>query len=354
LGTIKNTEKHARRLHPTIAFTPNQICLGVVKATYWARDTKSPREERRKKGIDEKESGHWIDSYQDSCALQGLLPHTRIVNVADREGDLYEWYAEYEDHAAHIRADWIVRAAQDRRVQAEEGAKLWSVLKAAPVLGTLNIDLKARGNQAARKASVTVQAATVVLTPPARIRYHLPKLTVNALLAYENSPPPGVKPLEWLLLTSLPVNTFEYAMTIIEWYAVRWCIEIFFHVLKSGCQIEHLQLETEDRLLPCLALYMIIAWRVLFTMMLGRACPDINCEVIFESQEWHAVYIVVKRCPLPQIPPRLGEIVLLIASLGGYLGRKHDAPPGPKAMWIGLQRLRDFVLALNAREALQN
>lgn len=97
---------------------------------------------------------------------------------------------------------------------------------------------------------------------------------------------------------------------------------------------------------------MIIAWRVLFTLMLGRTCPDIDCEVIFDPQEWQAAYIVIKRCSPPSIPPRLGEIVCLIASLGGYLGRRRDGPPGAKTMWIGLQRLRDFVIALEAQEAL--
>jgi hypothetical protein len=139
-------------------------------------------------------------------------------------------------------------------------------------------------------------------------------------------------------------------MTVVAWYAVRWCIEIYFHVLKNGCQIKRLQLETEERLLPCLALYMIIAWRVLFTLML--TCPDLDCEGIFERQEWQAAYIVVKRCSPPQKPPRLGELVCLIASLGGYLGRKHDGYPGPKAIWIGLQRMRDFVIALGKRGRL--
>jgi hypothetical protein len=74
--------------------------------------------------------------------------------------------------------------------------------------------------------------------------------------------------------------------------------------------------------------------------------------VVFDPCEWRAAYIVVKRRPAPSMPPRLGEVILLVASLGGYFGRKHDGPPGPKAMWIGLQRLRDFVIALEAQEAL--
>jgi len=356
LGTLKNTEKHERRLHPTVAFTPERICLGVIKATYWSRDKPNQCNERRSKGVDEKESGRWLESYADSCSLQGQLPNTLIVNLADREGDIYEWFAEYADYAPETRAQWLVRAAQNRCLQGGEQnvahRKLWETLEQAPILGYLDVEIKPRPNRAGRQATVTVRAATVNLAPPQRTGYHLPGITVNAVLAQEETPPPDVEALEWLLLTSLPVASFEQAMTVVAWYAVRWCIEVYFHVLKSGCQIKRLQLETEERFLPCLALYMIIAWRVLFTLMLGRTCPDLDCEVIFERQEWQAAYIVIKRCLPPQEPPRLGELICLIASLGGYLGRKHDGSPGPKTMWIGLQRLRDFVIALEAREAL--
>lgn len=356
LGTLKNIEKHERRLHLTVAFTPERVCLGVVKASYWSRDEPCPRKERRHKGVDEKESGHWIDSYQASCTLQGQLPSTLCVNLADREGDIYEWYAEYMEYAPETRAQWIVRAAQNRCLLKSEdnspGLKLWDALEKSPVLGYLEVEVKPRPNREGRQAIVAVRAATVDLKPPARTGYSLSTVAVNAVLAREETPPPGVKPLEWLLLTSLPVTDFEQASTIVAWYAVRWCIEVYFHVLKSGSQIERLQLETEERLLPCLALYMIITWRVLFALMLGRTCPDIDCEVIFDRHEWQAVYIVTQRRPPPQKPLRLGEVVCLIASLGGYLGRKHDGPPGPKTIWIGLQRVRDFVIALEAQAAL--
>lgn len=190
----------------------------------------------------------------------------------------------------------------------------------------------------------------MTLKPPARVGYRLPALSINAVLAREETPPAGKEPLEWLLLTSLPVVSFEQATTVVAWYAVRWCIEVYFHVLKSGCQIKRLHLETEERLLPCLALYMVIAWRVLFSLMLARTAPDMDCEIVFDPREWRAAYIVVKRCPPPLTPPGLNEVIRLVASLGGYLGRKHDGPPGAKAMWIGLQRLRDFVIALEAQQ----
>ena len=356
LGTLKNESKVERRLHPTVAFTPERICLGVVQAAFWERNKPSPRSERRYKGVDEKESGRWVESYQESCALQGQLPNTLLVNIADREGDLYEWYAEYESYTPDVRAQWIVRAAQNRRLipceNEDSPNKLRDRLVTSRVLGCIDVEVKPRLGRAGRTANVTLRSATVKLAPPGRPGYHLPELYVNAVLAREETPPPDTTPLEWLLLTSLPVTTFEQVTTIVAWYAARWCIEIYFHVLKSGCQIQRLQLETMDRLLPCLALYMIIAWRVLFTLMLGRTCPEIDCEIIFEAEEWQAIYIVAKRHSPPRQPPPLGEVILLIAALGGYLGRKHDGPPGPKAIWIGLQRVRDFVIALEAQRVL--
>lgn len=352
VGTIKERQKHPRRLHPTVAFTPERVCLGVVAAEWWQRDEPSPRKERRGKGVDEKESRRWIDSYQSSCALQGQLPQSQVVNLADAEGDLYEWFVEYEDVAATTRAQWIVRAAQDRRVLGGAADKLWASVAATPSLGQVEVEVRARPKRPARLAQVTLRSASLTLQPPPRVGYRLPEVMINAVLACEEHPPEGVEPLEWLLLTSLPVEGLAQAVTVVEWYAVRWCIEVYFHVLKNGCQINRLQLETEERLLPCIGLYLVVTWRVLYSLMLGRSCPDLSCELVFEAREWRAAYMVAKRCMPPQTPPSLGEVVMLIASLGGYLGRKHDGPPGPKAMWTGLQRLRDFVIAFEARDAL--
>ena len=144
------------------------------------------------------------------------------------------------------------------------------------------------------------------------------------------------------------METFEQATTIIEWYTCRWEVEIFFRTLKSGCQVEKLQLETADRLEPCLALYMIVAWRTLFVTMFGRIYPDLDCEFIFTREEWQAVHLVLNQTSLPSIPPKISEIIPMIARLGGHLGRKNDSPPGPKSIWIGLQRMRDFILVLDA------
>jgi len=229
-GTLKNSKKMECRLHPTIAFTPEKICLGVIKADYWQRHQKSPRNERRNKGIDEKESGVWIQSYQESCALQGQLPGSLLVNISDREGDIYEMFHEYHEHETKVRAQFIVRAAQDRRLLKSD-YKLFENLENAPKLGEIETEVKASSNCPKRVAVLTLRSATITLQPPARTGYKLSEVTLNAVLAKEESPPDGTEGLEWLLMTSLPVTTFEQAATVVEWYGVRWCIEVYFHVL---------------------------------------------------------------------------------------------------------------------------
>ena len=118
---------------------------------------------------------------------------------------------------------------------------------------------------------------------------------------------------------------------------------MYFHVLKSGCTVEELQLETTERLLRCLALYLIVAWRVLYLVRLGRSCPEMSCEGVLLPEEWQSVWRVAKKAEPPKEPPTLAEMVVLIARLGGYVPRPKE-PPGAKTMWIGLQRMRDFAL----------
>ena len=130
---------------------------------------------------------------------------------------------------------------------------------------------------------------------------------------------------------------------LFQWYLCRWDIEVFFRVLKSGCEVEELQLERTERLEAALGVYLIVAWRVLFLMRLGRTCPDLSCEVVFTPEEWQTVYMVAKRKPPPKQPLTLNQMIRLVATFGGFLGRKGDDEPGPKSLWIGLQRMRDFV-----------
>jgi hypothetical protein len=281
-----------------------------------------------------------------------------MVVISDSEGDIYECLAEPVLSTEEKKAEWIVRACQDRTLanptENEASRKLRSQISSTKVLGTLEVEVskntpkstdKSKRNQArsARTARMTVQAMRVILKGPQRPGGKLLDLWVNAILVREINPPPGEEPVEWLLLTSLPINTFKQVCKVIEYYCCRWQIEIYFKILKSGCQVEKLQLETAERFLPCLALYQIIAWRVMYLMMLGRECPEMSCDLVLSEGEWKSVYTVVKR-ELPRKTPSLGEMIQLIASLGGYLGRKGDGPPGPKSMWIGIQRMTDLAM----------
>lgn len=146
-------------------------------------------------------------------------------------------------------------------------------------------------------------------------------------MAREVEAPVGVEAIEWRLLTNRETTTFEAVVEMIDWYRARWKIELFFHVLKNGCHVEALQLATMERVERALALFMVVAWRIAHLMRLGRTCPDLPAELLFERDEWQAAYILNKRKP-PQAPPPLNEVVRLVAMLGGFLARKGDGEPG--------------------------
>lgn len=281
------------------------------------------------------------------------VPGVEVISVSDREGDLYEAFVEArtQGHAARF----IVRACQNRRLVGDGPAFLWAAAAAAEVLGTRTAAVPGRAGSASetrarrqprgdREAVLTIRAVTVTPRAPWRADGVLPAVPVTAVLAREENPPVGVVPVEWLLLTDLPAGTRAEAERVLDAYTRRRLIEVYFRVLKSGCGVEKVQPETAARVVNALAVYQVVAWRVLFLTMAGRASPDVPCDAVLGDAEWKAVYVAVTRKKPPATPPGLGEMVRLIARLGGYLGRKGDPPPGPKAVWVGLQRARTLAL----------
>src|SRR5262249_23605405 len=154
-----------------------------------------------------------------------------------------------------------------------------------------------------------------------------------------------VEPIDWLLVTSLPIDTAAAVLQVVDYYTGRWPIEVYFRVYKSGCQVEQLQLETAERLQRCLLLYKVVAWRLLYVMRLGRERPDVACDVVFAAEEWKPVWRVVQQKPLPERPPRLGEFLRWLGRLGGHNGRTGDGAPGAEALWRGIRRMTDLALA---------
>jgi hypothetical protein len=332
-----------------LAVTPEGLCLGVLDLWRWVRDPDDhggkDRQDRLSRPLTQKESLRWVEGYKKVSEFQPQVGETRLVYMADRDSDLFELF----EAAAQGQADWLIRAAQDRAVLG--GGLIWEKVGQAPSLGQVEFDLPAGRGRSARRVVQSLRAARVPLRAPYRPDKKLAPVEVTAILAREDNPPAGEDPIEWLLLTNLPVESLEDACEKVQWYLCRWQIEVFFRILKSGCKVEQLQLQTRERIEVALALYLIVAWRVLYLTRLGRVVPDLSCEVAFSPQEWKAVYLVSKREPPPSQPPRLLDMLVLVACLGGYLARTGDGPPGPKVIWIGLQRTRDFVLALEAREA---
>ena len=346
LGPLNDDSRQGLFLHPLVAWTPEKVCLGTVHTQFLIRTALGQRDQRKQRPIQDKESFRWIEGYRQGCQVAAEVPGTTCVVIADREGDIYEWFTEAQPAPGQRPAEWIIRAQHDRCTQPEaEVNKVKSLLAREPVLGELVVDLPRTAQRAARTARLTVRARGVALRPPYRPGEPLPAVSVNVVWVQEVKPPAGEKPVEWLLLTSLPVDTFAQAARVVDDYCCRPQIEVLFRVLKSGCLVEDLQLEQVDRLKPCLALYLIAAWRVLYVMWLGREFPDMPCAGVFVEEEWKSVWRVVTKKPVPTEPPTLAEFLELVASLGGHLGRKHDGDPGPKALWIGLQRMHDFAQA---------
>jgi hypothetical protein len=159
--------------------------------------------------------------------------------------------------------------------------------------------------------------------------------------------------VEWLLLTTLPVENFKDARRVVTMYTHRWKVERYHYTLKSGCKIEELQLEAADRIERALALYSVIAWRLLYMTYEARAAPNAPCTRVLQEDEWKTLLLVRSpRKALPAQPPTLREAVWMIAGLGGFLGRKSDGEPGVKTIWRGYRRLMDCVLGIRAAVGL--
>jgi hypothetical protein len=364
-GPLDGNTRRGILLHEMHAFTPDGTPLGTVQAIPWARDDDAPknatktRAERAAEPIEEKESFRWLLSMERAHTEAERCPGTQLVYVADSEADIYDVIAAGMERTG--RADWIIRSCQDRALVDDLEDRfvldyLREELLSAPVVERRTITVRGRqskvscedrGRRQPRlslEAIVEVHAARITLRAPQRAAGQFPDFTVNAVLVSEVNPPPGDTPVEWILLTSLPIGTADEVRTVVQYYTVRWMVEIFFRTLKTGCRVEERRFEHIERMLPCLAVYLIVAWRVLYVCRLGRSCPDMSCEAVFEPSEWQSVYRVVRKQAPPKVAPKLQEMVRMVAQLGGYVNRKREDEPGPQTVWLGLQRLHDIAL----------
>ena len=367
-GPMDSESRFGGFLHAMHAFGGDGVPLGTVWHKTWTRDaieqtlTSEEKKKRRNKiPIEEKESLRWLEGVRAAREFANSCPNTTCVCVCDSEADIYELFAEsrkLDEPSKQLQL--LVRACQTRATsdngnwlqKARETPCLYEcaidVSARTPKFRTAKQDQRKRNKpREARIALAEVRATRVTLRPPYRRDRKLPEVTVHVVLIEEPNPPTDSEPIQWLLVTTLPIETEDQVKLIVETYCLRWQIEIFFRTIKSGCRIQQRFFEAFPRLLNCITVYMIIAWRIMYLCRLGRECPDLDCEVVFEPCEWKAVYKVVKRCEPPKSPPRLNEMIRLVASLGGFVIRKKNNP-GTQTLWLGLQRTHDLSTAWNA------
>ena len=342
--------------HSQIAFTPKGLCLGMVDVKIWARSDEGfgTAKERQYDPLETKEKYRWLEGYRRACDLARQIPETQIISVADSEGDIYELFLEV-DKQGESAADYVIRAGKIRclpELDPEAGPctyrKLQQEMNEAPLITVRQLNLPRTPKRKAREVTLEVRAQRVRLKPPYRKHTSLPEVEINVVLVREINPPSDDEAVEWLLITTLPIGTVEEVLLVVDYYTGRWPIEVFFRVYKTGCRVEQIQLETSARLLPCLMLYKIIAWRVLYLTMLGRECPELRCDVLFTADEWKPVWKVTCDEPIPEVAPNLSKFLLLLAQLGGHNGRTKEGAPGPQSIWVGIRRMTDFAMAWRA------
>jgi len=340
LGPLHPATRHGVWVHSVLLARPDGAPVGVVDQQVWARDAAmiGISKQRRQRATAEKESQRWLDA--QAATLDRLPAAVRVVTVADREADIFDLFAA----PRRAGADLLVRAAHDRAL-AESATRLWATIRAVPAWGSATVTLRRGDDRPPREAVLTLRAMTATLLPP---RHHpqratLAPVSVAVVLASEEAPPPEVTPVTWLLLTTVPVTTLADALTCVRWYTQRWLIERWHFILKSGCAIERLQLETAARLARAVATYSVVAWRLLWLTYQARATPDAPCTVALDEAEWQALWCHTHRIPRPPATaPPLDEAVRWIARLGGHQGRKGDGVPGVQTIWRGLRHLEDL------------
>lgn len=341
LGPLENAVCQGFFAHTSLATTPEGVPLGVLAQQSWVRDEQSigKRHQRHQRLIEDKESYKWLQALSDST--RELPSETQAIVVSDRESDIYEYFVQPRPQQVEL----LGRARHDRGLE-QESRLLFLTVSSSPVRGKVTIEVGARPGQPPRQAECQLYYQRVKLRPPRPRTAQHPKLApvvLWAILIKEMHPPVGVQALEWFLLSTVEITSFEQAYQFSHYYACRWLIERFHFVLKSGCQIEKRQFEHADRLIRFLAVANVIAWRLLWQTYLSRVDSDLPCTVVLTEPEWKALYnFIHKTALLPQEVPTLGQVTAWIAKLGGFLGRNADGPPGVKVLWQGWRRLFDI------------
>ena len=308
LGEIGTNQTGAKSrglyLHSTLAVAPNGLPLGVLRGQCIARDGKSPEEDRSalERPIEEKKTFLWIEHHRDLVELAGEMPHTRLIEVCDREADFFEMF---DEQRRKPRVDLLIRAKHNRNIT-EEPLKLFAAVRQVAVKSRVRVHIprqsarpkrskqKARPKRPGRTADLAVRYMGIQLRPP---QYHEGKEPIDIWIvhALEENPPPDTKAIEWFLLTTIDIRSAEDAERCLRWYCLRWRIEDWHRVLKSGCRIEDIAHKTAERLRRAIAINLVIAWWIMLMSLLGRETPELPAEVLFSDIELRTLKAYAKK-----------------------------------------------------------
>ena len=328
LGPLSYEAQRGMYLHPTYAVSTQREPLGLLDAWMWAREPRDAQGERG--GITE--SVRWIEGYERLAERALELPGTRLMQVGDRESDMFDLMSRAQSLGWPV--DLLVRSQHNRVLP--DGQRLWDEVQACESLGDIEFTMAHRPGRQARVVKQQLRVKRMRLGGQGDT-----EVTMTCVIASEIAAPKGDKPVCWRLLTNREITSLAEAVELIDWYRARWEVEIFFHVLKNGCRVEALQLASMPRIERALALFMVVSWRIAHLMRMGRTCPDLPAELMFDDDEIKAAYVINKKPP-PLARLKLNEVLRHVAMLGGFLARKGDGEPGVKTIWLGMQRVMDF------------
>src|SRR5258705_6329366 len=309
-------------MHTALALTVEGVPVGLLSQETWARDpaTFGTAAQRRRRPMVEKESQKWWTGLQE--VAEALPAGPRVVLVQDREADVFAFLAA--PRPAHI--ELIVRVCQPRRVEVEKAAgredgprTVLAAARQAPVLGQVRVQVPRKPGQPEREAVLELAASAVQVQAPRRRMADVPagSLALWVVRTTELEPPAGSTPIEWILLTTVIIVSFAAACRGVHYYALRWRVERFHYTLKQGCTVERLQFEEAPTLKNALALYSIVAWRLLWLTYTARQQPQAPATELMAPLELRVLEEVMQGAV-----STAREAIRAIAQLGGF-------PPNP-------------------------
>lgn len=340
-------------LHSSLVVTLEGLPLGIAATKAWTRKKfKGCNALKRSVNptrvpIEQKESMRWIENLQRSNDLLGAPE--RCVHVGDRENDIFEFFCAAQHHGTHF----LVRTCANRL--AEDGAHtVADAMDEVRVKGMHSIEVRdAKGIRS--RAVLEIRYRRIRILPPLAKRKRCAAVNLTVLHAQERGTPKGRKRVDWKLVTDLPVTSPAEAIEKLEWYAMRWKIETFHKILKSGCRTEHSRLRTAERLLRLIAVFCILSWRIFWLTMINRAAARAPASAVFTRTERQLLdHLVPDRACDRSHQESLTKYLTKVARLGGYLARAKDPPPGNIVIWRGLTRFSDIAIGFSVGKLVGN